>query len=105
MAVVSVPHHPPWFVAKWAFRELFERLEASLESDDDKHLARQAIALDGLSFGLLDETTGARLARHLTAAAESLRSDVVARGPADPRDPEFAESLSELELRLSDVAR
>jgi hypothetical protein len=103
MAVVAIPHNPPWVVARWAFREVLERLEVSLELEQDKYLVRQAIALDGLIFDLLEEETASRLARRLAIVADELRSDVLERGSEDPRDPEFAEYLSELGMRLHDI--
>jgi hypothetical protein len=102
MAAVSIPHHDPWIVARWAFRRLLERA-ATLSGEEDKSALEQAVALDGLHFDLLEGEQARRVALAVQAAADQLRLDLLAGDQTDPRDAEFAEALAVLEMRLHDV--
>lgn len=101
MAVLDVPFHSPWFFSRWAFAILLvrsmERVEGNL---DDAYELRQAIALDGLHFELLEPAMGARLAQVVGAAAAELHEEFRVKEDADQRDREFADLLEEVALVL-----
>lgn len=80
-----------------------ERAATELESAADVYLIHQSIALDGLSFGLLDDDQARRVARVLARVSDELRVDLINAPSDDPRDAEFAEYLSVLEMLLHDV--
>jgi hypothetical protein len=103
MAVIVVPHYEPTKLARWAYRSLLERLAAVTDDAADNYTVRQAIALDGLNFDLLDRDQAVRLAQRLARIADELRLELLRTPSDDPRDLGFAEVLAELEMRLHDV--
>jgi hypothetical protein len=104
MAVIVVPHYEPIKLARWADRGLLERLAAATDNEADNYIVRQAIALDGLHFDLLDGRDQAiRLAERLARVADELRPELLRTPSDDPRDRGFAEVLAELEMRLHDL--
>ena len=103
MAVIAVPYYEPVILARWAFRALLERLAAEVELEADRYAVREALAVDGLHFRLLDADQAARLARRLGKVADQLRFELQRTPSDDPRDPEFAEILAGLEMRLHDL--
>jgi hypothetical protein len=104
MAVIVVPHYEPIKLSRWAYRGLLERLAAATEDEADDHTVRQAIALDGLNFDLLDDRDqAARLAERLAKVADELRLELLRTPSGDDRDLEFAEVLAQLEMQLHDV--
>ena len=104
MAVIVVPHYEPIKLARWAYRGLLERLADATDDEADNYIVRQAIALDGLNFDLLDSRDqAARLAERLARIADELRLELLRTPSDDPRDLQFAEALAELEMRLHDI--
>jgi hypothetical protein len=104
MAVIVVPHYEPIKLSRWAYRGLLERLAAEVEDEGDDYIVRQAMALDGLNFDLLDDHDQAvRLAERLAKVADELRLELLRTPNGDDRDLEFAELLGELEMRLHDL--
>jgi hypothetical protein len=103
MAVIAVPNNEPVVVARWAFRQLLERLAAEVDIEGDNYAVNQAIALDGLHFELLDDDQAARLAKRLAEVADELRLELLCAPSDDQRDLEFAAVLADLEMRLHDV--
>jgi hypothetical protein len=103
MAVIVVPHYEPIKLARWAYRGLLERLAAATEDEGDNYTVRQAIALDGLNFDLLDRDQAVRLAGRLARIADELRLELLRTPSDDPRDLGFAEALAQLEMRLHDL--
>jgi hypothetical protein len=103
MAVIAVPDNEPVIVARWAFRQLLERLDAEVDAEADSYAVKQAIALDGLHFELLEDDQAARLARQLAKVADELRLELARTPSDDQRDTEFAEVLAGLEMQLHDV--
>jgi hypothetical protein len=103
MAVIVVPHYEPMKLARWAYRGLLERLAAATEDEGDNYTVRQAIALDGLHFDLLDRDQAVRLAERLARIADELRLELLRTPSDDPRDLQFAEALAELEMQLHDI--
>lgn len=99
MAVVSIHECDPWVVARWAFRLLLERTAERLDADLDRHACEQAVALDGVHFDLLSADQAARVALAMARAAAELREELL-KSVGDPRDVEFAESLSLLIVSL-----
>lgn len=72
MAVIAVPYEPV-ILARWAFRAPLERLAA--EADErDRYAVREALAVDGLHFDLLDTDQATRLAQRLAKVADDLRA-------------------------------
>jgi hypothetical protein len=103
MAVIVVPYYEPIKLARWAYRGLLERLAAATEDEDDNYTVRQAIALDGLNFDLLDPDQAVRLAKRLARIADELRLELLRTPRDDPRDLGFAQVLAELEMQLHDL--
>jgi hypothetical protein len=103
MAVISVPHNEPMIVARWAFRALLERLATEVEAEADDYAVREAIALDGLHFELLDNDQAVRLAIRLAKVADELRLELLRTPSDDDRDRQFAEVLAVLEMHLHDI--
>jgi hypothetical protein len=104
MAVIVVPHYEPTKLARWAYRGLLERLAAATDNEGDNYIVRQAIALDGLHFDLLDDRDQAvRLAERLAKVADELRLELLRTPSDDPRDLQFAEILAQLEMQLHDI--
>jgi hypothetical protein len=103
MAVIVVPHYEPIKLARWAYRSLLERLAAATNDKADNHTIRQAIALDGLNFDLLDRDQAVRLAKRLARVADELRLELLRMPTGDPRDLGFAEVLAQLEMQLHDL--
>jgi hypothetical protein len=104
MAVIVVPHYEPIKLARWAYRGLLERLADATDDEGDYYIVRQAIALDGLNFDLLDDhNQAARLAERLARVADELRLELLHTPSDDPRDLGFAEALAQLEMRLHDL--
>jgi hypothetical protein len=103
MAVIAVPNYEPVVVARWAFRQLLERLAAEVDVEGDAYAVEQAMALDGLHFELLDADQANRLARRLAKVADELRLELLRAPGDDQRDREFTEVLADLEMRLHDV--
>ena len=104
MAVIVVPHYEPIKLARWAYRGLLERLADATDDETDNYIVRQAIALDGLHFDLLDDRDQAvRLAERLARIADELRLELLRTPSGDDRDLEFAEVLATIEMRLHDV--
>jgi len=103
MAVIVVPHYEPMKLARWAYRGLLERLAAATEDEGDNYTVRQAIALDGLHFDLLDRDQAVRLAERLARIADELRLELLRTPSGDDRDLEFAEVLATIEMRLHDL--
>ena len=103
MAVIAVPNNEPTVLARWAYRTLLERLAAETADEGDGYAVRQAIALDGLNFGLLDHDQAVRLAERLARVADELRLELLRTPSGDDRDLEFAEVLARLEMQLHDV--
>jgi hypothetical protein len=103
MAVIVVPHYEPTKLARWAYRSLLERLAAATDDEADNYTVRQAIALDGLHFDLLDRDQAVRLAERLARIADELRLELLRTPSDDPRDLGFAEVLAQLEMQLHDL--
>jgi hypothetical protein len=101
VVAVTVPHYEPWIVNRWAFRTLAERAETFISHPDDRYALEQAVALDGLHFGLLPPDQCARLALAVERAADELRAEY--RNGAAARDRDFADRLDRLRLALSDL--
>ncbi len=80
-----------------------DRANSELDEPEDVYAIRQAVALDGLSFSLLDGDQAKRIAQVLARAADKPRWDLEAADNKDQRDAEFAEYLAVLEMRLHDV--
>jgi hypothetical protein len=103
VAVIAVPYYEPLILARWAFRALLERLAAEVELEADRYAVQEALALDGLHFGLLDRDQAARLAERLGKVADQLRFELQRAPSGEERDLEFAEVLAGLEMRLHDL--
>lgn len=95
MAVVSIPHHRPWVVRRWAFRRLLDSTRDGPFEADVRELT-QAVALGGLHLELLPHSQASRIARAMTSAAVALRLARLAGDWNDARDGEFAEALEAL---------
>jgi len=101
VAVLEVPLHDPWFFPRWEFAILLERSMKWVEGNpDDTYKLRQAIALDGLHFELLEPGEGARLAPAIGAAAAELHEEFRAKKNPDQRDRAFTATLAEITLVL-----
>ena len=70
---------------------------------EDVEALIRAEALDGLHFDLLEPDQRVRLAKTVARAADGLRLSLSSSDSDDPRDAEFAEYLSVLEMRLHDL--
>lgn len=103
MPVINIPEKPKWYINRWEFRLLCERLESLLDSPEDKYFAQQADALHILTLGRFDDATEMRLARGLIAAAPVVRSEILAKEKTDQRDHECADLLLVLERDLRDA--
>ena len=103
MAAIGIPHADPWIVARWAFHQLLERARLEADSTEDVEALIRAEALDGLHFDLLEPDQRVRLAKTVARAADGLRLSLSSSDSDDPRDAEFAEYLSVLEMRLHDL--
>jgi hypothetical protein len=103
MAAVSIPHNEPWIVARWAFSRLLERTALFVHSGDDRYVLKQAVALDGLHFDLLEVEQATRIAKSMELAADEIRAELLAGQEVKGRDVEFAEALAVLTMRLHDV--
>ena len=102
MATIVVPHYEPVILARWAFKRL---MDYSLERTclpEDEFVIKQAVALDGLHFDLLDAEQAARIAATLAGAAHDLRGEF-RRQSGEDRDQEYAALLADLEMRLDDL--
>jgi hypothetical protein len=107
MAVICVPPHDPWKLARWAYRLVLGRLLEQVDAyggataAQDRYTAEQARALDGLNLDLLlegDRDQAARLARYLHKVAGELQPEL--RDQPDQRDRGLAEVLAQLERQL-----
>jgi hypothetical protein len=105
MAVISIPSQPPWIVARWAFELLADTTLANQSNETDKQVLRQAVALDGLHFDLLDAEQSERLACSLDEAASELQKRLLRQADSVPQDAELAEALAQLRVRLRAVSR
>jgi hypothetical protein len=86
VAVIAVPYYEPVILARWAFRAPLERLAA--EADErDRYAVREALAVDGLHFDLLDTDQAARLAQRLAKVADDLRFDLQRTPSSRPTRP------------------
>ncbi|HTF59261.1 MAG TPA: hypothetical protein VK713_05040 [Actinomycetes bacterium] len=103
MAVIVIPNNEPTTLSRWAYRTLLERLAAATDDEADNYAVRQAIALDGLHFDLLDRDQAVRLAERLARIADELRLELLRTPSGDDRDLEFAEVLATIEMRLHDL--
>jgi hypothetical protein len=103
VAVIVVPHYEPTKLSRWAYRSLLERLADATNDEADNYTVRQAIALDGLHFDLLDREQAVRLAERLATIADELRLELLRTPSGDDRDLEFAEILARLEMQLHDL--
>jgi hypothetical protein len=103
MAVIAIPHNEPTILARWAFRALLRRLATEVDGEADHYAVREAIAVDGLHFDLLDGDQAARLAERLAKVADELRLELLRTPSDDDRDRQFAEILAVLEMQLHDI--
>jgi hypothetical protein len=100
MASITIDEQHTWVVAGWAFRRLVERACEEVSREEDIRELRQAPALGGLHFNLLEQGQRVRLVSALRAAARAVRADVMAGSSDDPRDREYSEALTELDRLL-----
>jgi hypothetical protein len=107
MAVICVPPHDPWKLARWAYRLVLDRLLTQIDlhggvtAAQDRFTVEQARALDGLNLDLLleeDHDQAVRLASHLHKVAGDLQPEL--RDQPDQRDRGLAEVLAQLERQL-----
>jgi hypothetical protein len=103
MAVISMPYNEPMVLAGWAFRTLLERLATEVEAEADDYAVREAMAVHGLHFELLDGDQAVRLAVRLAKVADELRLELSRTPSDDDRDRQFAEFLAVLEMQLHDI--
>ena len=102
MPVVTIPNNETWKVARFEFNALMSRVQRELVDADDVYTITQAVALDGLHFGLIDREQAVRIAPVIARVADELRWEIEGN-PRDVREAEFAQALAELEMLLHDV--
>ena len=112
MAVICVPPHDPWKLARWAYRLVLERLLSEVDTHggasaaQDRYTVEQARALDGLHLDLLldaDRNQAVRIASYLYKVASALQPEL--RDQPDQRDRGLAEVLAQLERQLLEFRR
>lgn len=100
MAVINVPGHEPWIVARWALEELVDEAKPELADPDDVFALDQAVALDGLHFDMIEPDQARRLAATLSVASGRLVQGLSERASADALDESVARSLVKLQVML-----
>jgi hypothetical protein len=103
MAIITFENHErDWLVARWAFRQLFEDVVTQFPDDVEMDQQfRQAIALDGLHFTLLEPDFANRIADRIRCVAMgilkgTIHSTVTAHYPDAETPQMYREGLLEL---------
>jgi hypothetical protein len=101
--LVVIPNKGTWKVSGAAFRLLAREATKHLQTTEDREVLVWGQALNGLFLDKLDPEQALRLAVAMRGAVETLRTGLL--GSATEWDQSFADSLGDLALRLTELAR
>jgi hypothetical protein len=108
MGAINVGNeHPPWVVARWAFRGYLDYVLAEVRDDEVlSYAVEKALALDGLHLPLIDATIAQRLGPVLIRVADEVVSGsrparVLGRILDDASQAQFRQAVAELRCMLA----